>query len=68
MMTACILKHIFHFQIGAIIIAPTRGLASQIYEVLLKFLDNITQFSHMLVIGGENPTENVMNFLQNGYV
>ena len=56
------------FQIGSIIVAPTRVLASQIYDVLLKFLEHLPQFTSLLLIGGGNPAENIKNFLQNGYI
>ena len=39
-------------EIGALIISPTRELASQIDEVLTKFLENMPQFSHLVLIGG----------------
>jgi len=57
------------WQIGAIIITPTRELAIQIDEVLshfLRYLDN--RFTHMLFIGGNNPAADVDRFLQHGFV
>ena len=46
-----------HFQpkngAGAIVISPTRELASQIYDVLREVSKNLTQ-THTLVIGGAN--------------
>lgn len=39
-------------EIGALIVSPTRELASQIDEVLTKFLKHLPQFSHLVLIGG----------------
>lgn len=39
-------------EVGALIISPTRELASQIDEVLTKFLQNIPQLTHLVLIGG----------------
>ena len=48
---------------GAVIISPTRELASQISEVLSKFLENITQLTHQLFMGG--PSRSVQSDLNN---
>ena len=46
------------YEIGALIISPTRELASQIHEVLIEFLQHVPQFSHLLLIGGANSIVN----------
>jgi len=55
-------------QIGAVIITPTRELATQIDEVLSHFLRHLDdRFTHMLFIGGTNPVGDVDRFLQHGF-
>ena len=49
-------------QVGAFIITPTRELARQIDEVLSTFLTNIPQFTHMLLVGGNNPAADIEQF------
>ena len=53
-------------QIGAVIITPTRELAIQIDEVLGEFLAFIPQLTHTLLIGGNNPIEDVTKFDKHG--
>jgi len=56
-------------QISAVIVTPTRELAVQIDEVLSHFLRHLdNRFTHMLLIGGNNPAGDVERFLQNGFV
>ena len=43
-----------------------RELAVQIDEVLSYFMKNITQFTQMLFIGGNNPVFDVLKFQENG--
>lgn len=54
-------------QIGALIVTPTRELAIQIDDVLSHFVRNLPQLTHMLMIGGNNPSADVDKFLENGY-
>ena len=54
-------------QVGAIIIAPTRTLASQIYEVLETFTKHLPQLTYMQLIGGEDAAETIANYLKNGW-
>lgn len=42
------------YDIAALIISPTRELASQISEVVSQFLKNIPQLTHLVLIGGAN--------------
>ncbi|XP_064603082.1 ATP-dependent RNA helicase DDX55-like [Liolophura sinensis] len=46
-------------EIGAIILTPTRELAVQIDEVLSEFLIFTPQFTRILLIGGNNPQEDL---------
>ncbi|XP_053557790.1 ATP-dependent RNA helicase DDX55 [Bombina bombina] len=54
------------YQVGAIIITPTRELAVQIYEVLSCFTKHFPQFSQILLIGGSNPIEDVNKLKEQG--
>ena len=45
-------------EIGALILSPTRELASQISEVLEIFLKNLPQLKQQMFIGGSNSTVN----------
>ena len=56
------------FQVGAIIITPTRELAVQIDEVLASFLKHLPQFSQILLIGGKDPSADMEKLKKNGYV
>uniref|UniRef100_A0A4W4FDC7 ATP-dependent RNA helicase n=1 Tax=Electrophorus electricus TaxID=8005 RepID=A0A4W4FDC7_ELEEL len=53
-------------QVGALIITPTRELATQISEVMGQFLERFPQFRQILLIGGSNPIEDVNKFKDNG--
>jgi len=46
-------------EIGAIVISPTRELATQISEVLEKFLENIPSLKQVLLVGGVTLKEDV---------
>lgn len=48
-------------EIGAVIVSPTRELATQTSEVLSKFLEhpNLKQFRQKLLVGGNNVEEDV---------
>ncbi|KAK2185955.1 hypothetical protein NP493_218g04013 [Ridgeia piscesae] len=52
--------------IGAVIVTPTRELALQIDEVLSQFLSHLPDFTHMLLIGGNNPMLNVEKMQEHG--
>ncbi|XP_061553802.1 ATP-dependent RNA helicase DDX55 isoform X2 [Phycodurus eques] len=53
-------------QVGALVVTPTRELAMQISEVIGHFLQKFPQFTQMLMIGGNNPMEDVEKFKENG--
>ena len=55
-------------QIGAVIVTPTRELAIQVDEVLTQFLTHLPDFTHMLLIGGNNPMLDVEKMQEHGYV
>lgn len=52
--------------IGALIISPTRELATQIYEVLQSFLKHLPQFSSLLTVGGSHVGEDLQTFKAKG--
>lgn len=54
-----------NMEIGAIIISPTRELATQISEILEKFLRNIPSLKQVLLVGGVTLKED-MKKLQKG--
>ena len=54
-------------EIGALIISPTRELATQIEEVIHHFLKNVEGLSCVLLIGGKNtPTVQLESFEEKG--
>jgi len=54
-------------EIGALIVSPTRELASQISEVLEEFLkDSSAGLSSVLVIGGSKVERDIMKYEQGG--
>uniref|UniRef100_A0A3Q3D5M9 ATP-dependent RNA helicase n=1 Tax=Hippocampus comes TaxID=109280 RepID=A0A3Q3D5M9_HIPCM len=53
-------------QVGALVVTPTRELAVQINEVIGRFLQKFPQFTQMLMIGGNNPMEDVEKFKERG--
>ena len=53
-------------QIGALILSPTRELASQISEVLSDFLSRIPSLSQLLLIGGSNINADIEKFQETG--
>lgn len=53
------------FEIGAIVISPTRELATQISKVLEQFLKNIPDFKQILLVGGTTVKEDISR-LTNG--
>lgn len=54
------------YQVGAIVISPTRELASQIYHVLEHFLKFVPQFTGQLLTGGYNPMNDVKAYKEHG--
>lgn len=56
------------YDIGSIVICPTRELAIQIFEVFKIFTDNLNifQFKLMLLIGGVNTSKDIQNYKNNG--
>lgn len=55
------------FEIGALILSPTRELASQINEVLTQFLKNIPELTHLQLIGGAHTVvQDINSFTTNG--
>ena len=53
-------------QIGALILSPTRELASQISQVLSIFLEKIPSLKQQLFIGGTKINEDIDKFKQEG--
>ena len=56
------------FQVGALIVTPTRELAVQIVEVIASFLEDLPQFEQLLLIGGVNPVADLKKLQEKGYV
>ncbi|KAG0613699.1 hypothetical protein M758_6G123000 [Ceratodon purpureus] len=54
------------FQVGAVIVSPTRELASQIYHVLEPFLTTLPGIRAMLLVGGTDVTAEVAKLKQSG--
>ena len=56
------------YDIGTIIISPTRELATQISEVVAKFLINLPQITHQLFMGGPGRSVHLdtQNFIAKG--
>ncbi|KAK8762027.1 hypothetical protein V5799_026707 [Amblyomma americanum] len=54
------------YAVGAVVISPTRELATQIYSVLNHFLQFVPQFTGQLLTGGYNPINDVKAFKENG--
>jgi ATP-dependent RNA helicase DDX55/SPB4 len=53
-------------QVGAVVVSPTRELASQIYHVLEPFLTTLPGIRAMLLVGGTDVTAEVAKLKQNG--
>ena len=54
-------------QVGALLITPTRELAVQIDQVISHFIKHLDdRFTHMLFIGGNNPSMDVEKFVSHG--
>ena len=54
-------------EIGALIISPTRELASQIDEVLSEFLKHLPQLTHLQLIGGAHTVvQDIRQFTEQG--
>lgn len=54
------------YAVGAIVISPTRELATQIYHVLEHFLKFVPQFTGQLLTGGYNPMTDVKAYKEHG--
>ncbi|KAF7491801.1 ATP-dependent RNA helicase DDX55 [Sarcoptes scabiei] len=56
------------FEIGAIVVIPTRELAIQIHETFRKFTDHLTivHFNVMLLVGGSPISKDIDFFKSNG--
>ena len=52
--------------IGALIISPTRELATQIHEVIQVFLKHCDHLTSMLTVGGTNVTEDLNQYNDKG--
>lgn len=52
--------------IGALIISPTRELASQIYDHVVKFTENNENLNASLFVGGTTVNEDLKHFEVNG--
>ncbi|CAL4148989.1 unnamed protein product [Meganyctiphanes norvegica] len=53
-------------EIGAVIISPTRELATQIHEVLQGFIMYAPQFTTLLAVGGTSVVNDLEEFQKNG--
>lgn len=53
-------------QVAAVIVSPTRELASQIYHVLEPFLTTLPGIRAMLLVGGTDVTAEVAKLKQSG--
>lgn len=52
--------------IGALVIAPTRELAQQTYDVINLFLEALGLFKSILFVGGNSISEDLKKFDQEG--
>eukprot|EP00742_Colponemidia_sp_Colp-10_P006896 GILJ01007395.1.p1 GENE.GILJ01007395.1~~GILJ01007395.1.p1 ORF type:complete len:614 (-),score=110.12 GILJ01007395.1:76-1782(-) len=53
-------------QVGAIVISPTRELASQIYEVAEHFTKTMASISLLLLVGGTQVDQDIQSFRERG--
>ncbi|BBN10585.1 ATP-dependent RNA helicase DDX55/SPB4 [Marchantia polymorpha subsp. ruderalis] len=53
-------------QVGAIVISPTRELASQIFQVAQPFMDTLPKYEAALLVGGTDVSADIANLKQNG--
>lgn len=53
-------------QVGAVIVSPTRELASQIHRVLEPFLETLPGVRAMLLVGGTDVTAEAAKLKQTG--
>ena len=58
----------FRFQVGALILTPTRELAIQIEEVLQTFLKYLPHLNASVMIGGTSVQADIEKFHKNGSV
>lgn len=54
------------YDVGALIITPTRELGIQIDDVISHFVKRLPHFTHMLLIGGKNPVIDIEEFMARG--
>ncbi|CAM9713132.1 unnamed protein product, partial [Chrysoparadoxa australica] len=54
------------WQVGAIIVSPTRELASQIFTVLKRFEGYVDGISSLLLVGGTSVAESIQEFKDSG--
>lgn len=54
------------YEVGGIVISPTRELASQTSEVLEHFLENFEGLTQLLLVGGCSVASDVQKFKDNG--
>ncbi|KAB7501298.1 ATP-dependent RNA helicase DDX55 [Armadillidium nasatum] len=59
-------KPLKKFEIGALIILPTRELATQIFEVLENFLKHTKSLTSILFVGGKTVSSDLRVFASNG--
>lgn len=52
------------FEVGAVIISPTRELAKQIFNVLDKFFSKFPNLSQVLLVGGNVVREHLQHLLR----
>jgi ATP-dependent RNA helicase DDX55/SPB4 len=52
--------------VGGVVVAPTRELANQISNVLVKFLAHVSTIKQLLFIGGTSVEEDLENFQSKG--
>ncbi|KAL3693013.1 hypothetical protein R1sor_006664 [Riccia sorocarpa] len=53
-------------QVGAIVISPTRELASQIFQVSQPFMETLPRYRAALLVGGTDVAADVVNLKENG--
>eukprot|EP00884_Botryococcus_braunii_P021246 jgi/Botrbrau1/7805/Bobra.0159s0233.1 len=54
------------FQVGGIIVSPTRELARQIHEVAQPFVASVPGLTSALYVGGSDPTVDAADFRERG--
>ncbi|CAH0549129.1 unnamed protein product [Brassicogethes aeneus] len=54
------------YEVGAVVISPTRELALQTKQVLSQLLKYVSDINHILFVGGNSVEEDIKNFKVNG--